>query len=626
MAAKSGAALEARMREGLALHQQGKLAQAEAAYRDVLARAPTHAQALGLLGLIEAAKRHVDPAIDLLRRSLAINPDNAANQFNLGLLLQEKREFAQALDCFSHAVRLRPDAAQAHNGRGMVQKELGRYDDALASYAQALRLAPEYFEAWNNQGVVLRHLDRAEQAVASFERAIALRPAVAEVHNNLGLALHALGNDEKALEAFGVSLRLDPGSSHAAMNMGVSLYELRRYEEAHTSLMRALEIDPSNLDVHVNLGNVLLELHRHDEALASYGKVADARPGDQDVLMNMGNALREMHRYAKALPYYQAAIELDPSCVEVQWNHALCLLAMGDFERGWEGFEWRRRSAAISDTQRRFEGLQWTGAQPLAGKTILLHAEQGLGDTIQFCRYAMPLAALGAKVLLEVQRPLVRVLQGLQGVSRFLVRGEAPPPYDYHCPLMSLPRAFGTRLETIPAPEGYLAAEPALVERWRPEIERRRGFNVGLAWAGNPAYKNNHRRLVGLERLLGALPAEINLWSLQKDIDPADREVMEQTGRVLTLEHNDFEHTAAQISLMDAVVSVDTSVPHLAAALGKPTWLLLSYSADWRWLSDRGDSPWYTHMKLFRQPSPGDWDPALRALTAHVTSAASARG
>jgi methyl coenzyme M reductase subunit D len=408
------------------------------------------------------------------------------------------------------------------------------------------------------------------------------------------------------------------------MNTGVSLYELKRYDEALASLMRALEIEPDNLDVQVNLGNVLLELHRHDEALECYRKVVEARPGDQDVLMNMGNALREMHRYTEALPYYQAALDLDPACVEVHWNQALCFLAMGDFERGWEGFEWRWKSAAISDTQRRFDAPQWTGAQPLASKTLLVHAEQGLGDTIQFCRYAPQLAALGATVLLEVQRPLARVLQGLGGVSRLVVRGETTPAYDYHAPVMSLPHAFGTRLDTIPAPRAYLAPDPALVERWRPVIEARRGFNVGIAWAGNPAYKNDHRRSMALGRLLDGLPAGINYWSLQKDVAPQDRELIERTGRVLTLEHNDFEHTAAQMSLMDAVVTVDTSIAHLAAALGKPTWILLPFSADWRWLWGRDDSPWYPSVKLFRQPSPGNWDAAMRAVAAHVSAAASA--
>jgi tetratricopeptide (TPR) repeat protein len=505
-----------------------------------------------------------------------------------------------------------------------VLKELGRYEDALASYAQALRIAPDYFEAWNNQGVALRHLERADEAVVSFERAIALRPAVAEVHNNLGLALHALGDDEKALDAFAVSLRLDPQSAHAAMNMGVSLYELKRYDEALASLMRALEIEPDNLDVQVNLGNVLLELHRHDEALECYRKVVEARPGDQDVLMNMGNALREMHRYAEALPYYQAALDLDPACVEVHWNQALCFLAMGDFERGWEGFEWRWKSAAISNTQRRFDAPQWTGAQPLAGKTLLVHAEQGLGDTIQFCRYAKTLAAQGAKVLLRVQPPLVPLLQGLAGVERLLVPGEPPPRFDVHCPLLSLPLALGTSLQSIPEGGAYLQASgPHFAERlaaWQARLGARDKPRIGLVWSGNAHHKNDRNRSIALGTLARMVSTKARFVALQNEAREADAAVLAQRGDIAWFgaELVDFAETAALVAQLDLVISVDTSVAHLAAAMGKPVWLLLPVNPDWRWLLEREDSPWYDSMRLFRQTRRGDWSDVVERVAREI--------
>jgi tetratricopeptide (TPR) repeat protein len=623
----SASALSHRLREAIALHQGGQLPLAEFLYRGVLAEAPEHAQALGLLGLVEAAKRNVDSAIGLLRRSLQIEPNDAANQFNLGLLLQERKLDEQALECFSRAAELSPDTAAAHHGRGLALKNLGRYDEAVASYDRALCLAPGHAEGWNNHGVALQYLQRHEQAVTSFSKAIALRAALPQLRLNLGRSLHALGRHEEALAAFETALKLSPNSSDAAMNCGVELYELRRFDHALAMLRRAAALDPSNLDVHLNLGNVLLELNRHDEAISSIQKVIDERGGDVHALMNMANVLRDLHRYEEALPFYEQALAVRPRDVEVSWNRALCLLAMGDFERGWPGFEWRRQSASMSDLARVFTAPPWTGEEAIVGKTILLHAEQGLGDTIQFCRFATEISRMGAHVVLEAQRPLVRLLRSLEGVSQVLAGGEDLPDCDFQLPLMSAPAVLGTRLDALPAHAAYLRADPVQVERWRPQIEAKRGFRIGLVWSGNTAFPNNHRRLVPLASLLEALPDGLQCWSLQKDVSAPDAELIDRSPLISTFENNDFdfEHTAAQIQLLDAVITVDTSVAHVSAALGKPTWLLVQWKADWRWMWGRADNPWYPSMRLFRQEAPGDWDSALQALARHLAAAMALR-
>jgi tetratricopeptide (TPR) repeat protein len=648
-----------RINEALALHKQGNLALAEILYRDVLRAMPSNAQALGMLGLIEAAKRNSPAAIDLLRRSLEGNPYNPATHFNLGLLYQEQQRHEDALRCFDCALALAPAAAQAMNARGLALKNLGRWNEAVASYDQALHVVPGYFEALNNKGVALGCLNRHEEAIACFLEALRLRPDSAEVHNNLGyalhksgrygqalasysralelkpdyhdalnskgMALHQLGRFDEAIELYKSALSVDPASVEATMNMGVSLYESRRHDEAYACFRRALEIQPDNLDVRLNMGNVLFELNRVEEALASYRQVIDARPGDQDVLMNTGNALRDVHRFDEAMHYYDRALALDPSCADVHWNMALCLLVMGNLQRGWEEYEWRTKLPALYDVARYFEAPLWLGVEPLNGKTILIHAEQGLGDTIQFCRYAHSLSGLGARVVLEIQRPLAGVLEHLEEVDCLVVRGEPLPGYDFHCPLLSLPYAFRTLLDTIPARAPYLHPDPALVARWRSKVQEKPGPNIGLVWSGNASHKADHRRSMPLATLINGLADGARYWSLQKDLSREDQALIGQNEQLQCFEENDFVHTAAQISLMDAVVSVDTAVAHLAAALGKPTLILLAHTADWRWLWPRQDSPWYPGVTLIRQQSPGDWRPVLHQLAGKLAELVRAR-
>jgi len=637
--------------EALALHRQGQLQAAELLYREVLRDDSAHAQAMAMLGLIEASKGRSAAAADLLRQSLQLRADNAAAHFNLGLILQEQSDLDEALACFDRALALSPAAAPVWNARGVALKNLGRHEDAVASYEKALALVPQFFDALHNKGVALRHLGRHGDAAVTFALALQLRPDSVPALNNMAYALHREGRDAEALAAVSRALALDaenaaalntrgmvlhalgrfseaeadcrralaldPASAEVAMNLGVALYELKRFEEAHAAQQHALALQPESIDVRLNLGNVLLELDRPEEALENLRLVIDGRPGDQDVLMNMGNALRDLHRFDEALPYYRRALNLDEGCADVHWNMALCLLTMGEFEAGWREYEWRRRIPAMHDV-RTFPSPEWHGNELIAGKTILVHAEQGLGDTLQFCRYAGELAARGARVVLEVQRPLVPLLRTLDGAHAVVARGEPLPPHDFHIPMLSLPHAFGTNTDSIPAGIPYLHADPALVEQWRPVVDAVAGPRIGIAWSGNAAFPNDHRRSMPLATLLAGLPAHIQCWCLQKDMTEADQQLMGESGRVRRFEANDFVNTAAQIMQMDAVVSVCTSIAHLAGALGKPVLLLLGNTADWRWVWPRTDSPWYPNAALFRQDSPGDWASALRRLVPHL--------
>jgi hypothetical protein len=367
---------------------------------------------------------------------------------------------------------------------------------------------------------------------------------------------------------------------------------------------------------------VLKDLKRYEEAMAAFERAIALRPEYAEAYANRGVAYMDQQRFVEALASYEKAIALKPDYAQAHFNAAHCRLLLGDFEHGWEENEWRWETAQARNSKRSFVQPLWTGREEIAGKTILLHAEQGLGDTIQFCRYARLVQARGARVLLQVQPSLKHLLSGLPGADIVLARGEPVPRFDLHCPLLSLPRAFGTRLTTIPQLIPPLSAPRDLVRIWESRLEPKTRPRVGIVWSGRSTHKNDHNRSMSLRALLGFLELPVQLVSLQKEVRAQDQSLLGANG--VGIMHfgpslTDFSETAALTSLMDLVISVDTSVAHLAASLGRPTWILLPFVPDWRWLLDREDSPWYASVHLFRQRSSGDW----AGVVARVASALS---
>jgi tetratricopeptide (TPR) repeat protein len=526
-----------------ALHRGGKLGGAETLYREVLAADAQQFDALHLLGVVRYQQGYNAEAEELIRAARAREPRNVSALSNHGIVLAELGRHADALACYDRALIIEPRHAGVLNNRGATLKQLGRHAEALACYDRAIAIAPDFADAVSNRGMLLDALERFEEALASFDQAIALDPAHARAHHNRGAILH----------------RLD------------------RFEEAAASFDRAIAASPAYANAFYHRGRALKELRRHDEALASY----------------------------------RQAIALDPDNAAAHWEAGLLALLGGDFVAGWQGYEWRFKVEEVA-SPRDFAQPQWRGDAPLAGRTILLHAEQGFGDTIQFVRYAPLVAARGAAVVLEVQQALISLLHGMTGVSRLVCRGEALPDFDLHCPLASLPLAFATTLDTIPAGASYLRPPAERIATWRtrfPSATPPRP-RVGLAWSGNPHHKNDRARSVAFEALapLVAMPG-IDFVSLQKNPRETDAEALRRCGNVTDIAAglDDFADTAAAISLLDLVVTVDTAVAHLAGSLGKPVWILLPVAVDWRWLTDREDSPWYPTARLFRQASPGDW-------------------
>jgi tetratricopeptide (TPR) repeat protein len=387
---------------------------------------------------------------------------------------------------------------------------------------------------------------------------------------------------------------------------------------------RALAIDARHVEVLCNRGAALRRLNRIDEALADYDRALEAAPDSAVVLNNRGVALAALNRHAEAIATYTRALERNPGYASARFHRALSRLVSGDLANGWEDFEARWGGSETQGIARAFAGPRWTGNENPHGRAILLHAEQGMGDAIQFSRYAALLLARGARVVLEAHAPLKELFAQLPGVDRVVALGEPLPPFDYHCALLSVPRAFGTTLATIPGGKPYLAAPPAHLERWRARLGERNGLRVGLAWSGSAALANDRNRTIALAQLGAIRPQGATLVSLQKEVREIDRAALESGPPLAHFgdELADFRDTAALVSLMDVVVTVDTAVAHLAGAMGKPVWILLPFSPDWRWLLARDDSPWYPSARLFRQTRSGEWGPVIERVALELGNSA----
>ncbi|MEP7181889.1 MAG: tetratricopeptide repeat-containing glycosyltransferase family protein [Betaproteobacteria bacterium] len=519
------------------------------------------------------------------------------------------------------------ESAELHCQRGNEASRLGRNAEALASYERAVALKPDFAEALYSRGAALQRLARFEDAVASYDAVLALLPHHPGTLNNRGAALQGLGRIDDALASYDLALAAQPEFVDALRNRAGALLEAERWEDALASYDRARALGAESAAILVGRGNALHELRRHREALACYDRALTLAPDDAEALNNRGAALQELQRYDDALASYARAIDLRPDYAEAHYNDGVCRLLLGDFDRGWREFEWRWKTPAVADYNPPFDRPLWLGGEDIAGRTLLLHPEFGLGDTLQFCRYAPLAAARGARVVLQVQRPLMALLSGMAGVD-VIARGDPLPEHDFHCPLLSLPLAFDTRQDAIPAAVPYVVAAPALIRKWESRMGPRTRPRVGLVWSGNakqPNDRNRSSRLAALRPLLG-LPAQFVV--LQTEMRAEDRAVLAAHPEITHYEGEfaDFADTAALLSLMDLVITVDTSVAHLAGAMGRPAWIMLAHVPDWRWLLHRDDCPWYPTARLWRQPKAGEWASVVarigRELPAFLRSAA----
>jgi tetratricopeptide (TPR) repeat protein len=531
----------------------------------------------------------------------------------------QKGHLSGAARLYTAVLEHQPNHFDALHFLGLLNYQQGHFGEALRCIAAALRSNSRSVEGLANQGLVLHALGRYEDAVTSYNQALALMPESAEVHNGRGNALTQLGRHPDALESFDRALAIRPDYLLASYNRGTCLFDIGRAEEALADFDRALAIDPHHAETLGNRGNVLFKLNRIEEALMAYEAALAISPRHPQLLHNRAHALRQLGRPTEALATIAKAIDLGATDPEILYERGLIQLTLGEFNAGWNSYERRWQTREFAAQRRDFSQPLWRGEEPLTGKTILLHAEQGFGDTIQFARYLPLVAGSGAHVILEVQRELKTLMVGLEGVMTVAARGEVLPPFEFHCPLASLPLAFKTELATIPACTPYLAVPPDRLALWRERLPAQ-PITVGLVWAGRPTHPNDRNRSIALERLTPLFAPGIRLVSLQRDVHNDDDGILRRHPDILCLGHEveDFADTAAIISLLDVIVSVDTAVAHLAGALGKPVFILLPYAAEFRWMVGRQDSPWYPTARLFRQPRPGDWETVVTQVRASL--------
>jgi len=537
-------------------------------------------------------------------------------KFNEAVALHQNNLLEQAKVLYEEVLKLNPHHSDALHLLGLIFLSYKDFETSLELINQSIALNSQYATAYANRGVVLQELQRYEEALESYNSAIALNPNHADTYFKRGNVLRRVRRYEEALASYVQALRINPNHADILFHCGNILHVLHKHEEALKLYQKALSINPNHASVYSNLGNVFKALERYDEALKSYNQAIALQPRHADAHSNRGYLLQELKQYDEVLKSYDQAIIIDPNHSDAHWNKSLLWLLLGDFKQGFEEYEWRWTQESFTSLKRNFTQPLWLGVEDIKGKTILIYEEQGLGDTLQFCRYIEHVSRRGAQVIFEVREPLYHFLQHLNGVDQCILWGEPLPEFDYYCPLLSLPLAFKTTLTTIPNTP-HLNVDALKVMYWQETLKHITKPKIGLVWSGGTVHKNDHHRSITLEMLLRYLPQEYDYISLQKELRQIDQPTLENSTNVHFFgnELHDFTDTAGLCACMDLVISVDTSVAHLAGSLNKETVILLPFAPDWRWLDNKEDTPWYPSAHLLRQTHINDWESCLANLT-----------
>jgi tetratricopeptide (TPR) repeat protein len=555
---------------GNALQVLKRHAEALECYDKALALKPDYVDALSNRGnALQVLKRHRE-ALDSYEAALALKPNFPQALYNRGNALLALGDHNEAIQSYEDALSLKPDYAAALSNRGNALQALHRHAEALDSYDRALSLKPDYAEALNNRGAALHALRRHAEAIECYDKAVSVEPGYVEALNNRGVALQALRRHSEAIESYDRALSLEPDCVQALFDRGVALQALERHSEAIESYDKVLSIEPASPEALNNRGFALQGLERHAEGLACFDRALLLKPDYADALNNRGRALQALGHYSQALESVDKAVAVQPDHADAQLNKSLLLLLQGELDAGFALYEWRWKASGAPAEPLSAKPL-WLGQEDVAGKRLLLHAEQGYGDTIQFSRYANVLASAGATVILDVPRELKALLQTIEGAAEVVAPGDPPLHYDLHCPLLSLPFACKTELATIPCATPYVKAEDRWLAKWSAKLGVTRDMRIGLAWAGSARHRNDTNRSIPLAELSALFSLPIDWICLQNEIRDADRAALLTLPALRHLEDEieDFTDAAALTALCDLVISVDTAVAHLAGALGK---------------------------------------------------------
>lgn len=593
---------------------------AELFLNQALRMQPSNSVTLRLLGVISSQRRDYVKALNYLNTAIKNAPRDFLLFSNLGNVLYEMKNYPASLEAYDRSIKLNPKYEEVWTNKGNLLRAWEKLEEALFCHEKAINLRPGYAEAWNNKANVLNDLGKKEDALDHYTKAISLNQEYEEAWNNRGNTLRDLGRCEEALENHDKALTLNNNNPIFWVSKGLTLHEMGRYKQAIDHYDEALSLEINLTEAYANKGLAFHEIGRYNEAIEQYKLALTLKPELYEVWKNKGVTFHDLAKYEDALQCYEKALALKPESVETKWNKSLALLIKGEFNKGLPLYENRWYSQKISSAQdhRFIEYSKWTGHDNLLNKTILVYGEQGYGDFIQFCRYVKLLPELGAKVILETPDPLVELMQTLDDRIEVIGKSHQSPKFDYCCPVMSLPLALNINLSNIKITDPYLFSNPDKLKEWDKKLGVKHKKRIGLAWSSMSGLKDDAKRSLSLKEFLNGLPEDdkYEYICLQKELKESDKKTLSDYGRIKFYgeELKNFSDTAALIESVDLVVSTCTSIPHLSGAMGRETWILLSYSPDWRWFVNRTDSPWYPSVRLFRQPAVGNWADTLTGL------------
>ena len=634
------------LQKAVLLHQSGELVQAGTIYKRVLETDPENSDALHLLGLVFHQSGQFTIAVKLIKRALKVSPNQPDFLFDLANALRESGQFEEAVQVYRKVIEFKPSSAEIYNSLGVSLSKLNLLEEAIRVYQHTIRFDPKYaptnhhmgisfaelgqfdkavsvckkaieldhynYEVYNTLGNIYTELGQFENGLRAYQKALDLNPCIAKLHFNFANMLKLKGKLEESVVAYKRSIVLNPSYSEAYYNLGTLLQKQGKLEESVVVYHKAIVINPNYAEVYNNLGHMLHKQRDLDGAFQLYQKAVSLKPDFLVAYRNLGDVLSQQGKIEQAIQSYEKAIEIQPDNAKSHHHLGMLLLLQGDFQRGWKECEWRLKCNDFPVEKRGFAQPVWDGS-PLNGKTIFLYAEQGFGDTIQFIRYVYELTRYKVDIIFECQSELLSLFRNIGVITQLIVQGDTVPDFHVHSPLLSLPRILGTDLESIPSKVPYLPVKPLPVFRFNPNSK----LKVGIVWAGNSWHPNDDTRSVDLQQFTILFNVSAcQFYSLQVGDRRNDIFNCNYLVPVIDLGANfsDFSDTASAIIELDLVISVDTSVAHLAGALGKNVWVLLSWIPDWRWLLEKEDTLWYPTMRLFRQTRNGDWESAFQQL------------
>ncbi len=594
---------------GSAYFEIKKMQEALADYQAALKLQPGFIDAqYNLANLFSATQRHED-AITAYNKILLKDNLQIDAFYNRGNAYKKLNKYQEALQDYQTVLHIEPNNMKALLNLGNTYIALENLDEAINAYDKILKGNPLYAEVVLARANALILQKKYELAIDGYKTHIQIKPDEKESYYGLGNALKDILKFEDAIYCYRKAIEIDPQYYDALTNLANTLRRVKQFNEAAIYYSRAVEANPIEPDAYSNLGNILHDLNRTDLAIDAYAQALVIAPNDVRANYNIGNIYKELNQFEEAIEQLDHVLTLNPDDEETLFAKGVMLLTMGRYKEGFQLYEQRWERKSLIEKPRDYSQPLWNGTQSLEGKTILIHIEQGLGDTIQFSRLLNQLQKRGATIIFEVQKPLIGIMSRITGVSKVIAYKSEFKEFDYYCPLLSLPHYLNLELDNIPMAEGYLKPLPEYLNKWQLKLGPKTKPRVGLICSGNKMHENDQNRSILLFEIIQYLPQEFEYITLQKEMREVDRQLIEKYPLFKSFgdELDNFDDTAALCELMDVVISVDTSVAHLSGAIGKKTWLLIPFSPDWRWLLERKDSPWYLSMTIYRQESMKNW-------------------